>query len=81
VKDQKPKPQWCCQMMEYHATYTCDVHDRFECPDIVMHRYVNTDGRVWYGIPIHDGGTSAIKVAFCPWCSFRLTPDVDDAAV
>lgn len=58
--------------MEYHATTTCDLHDRFACPDVVMHRYVNSDGEVWFGIPIHDGGTSAIAVSFCPWCGRAL---------
>lgn len=35
---------WCCEMMAYHATYQCDLHDRFDCPDVVVHRYVNGDG-------------------------------------
>jgi hypothetical protein len=58
--------------MEHHATIECDEHDRFECPDVVMHRYVNSDGAVWFGIPIHDGGTSAIRVVWCPWCGSAL---------
>lgn len=25
-----------------------------------------------FGIPVHDGGTSKIEIAFCPWCGARL---------
>jgi hypothetical protein len=25
-----------------------------------------------YGIPVHDGGTSMVEIAFCPWCGTRL---------
>jgi hypothetical protein len=25
-----------------------------------------------YGIPIHDGGSSFIRINYCPWCGTRL---------
>lgn len=54
---------WCCEDMEYHCGYECPAdHNEWECPDIVMRRFND-----WYGIPIHDGGTSAIIVKYCPW--------------
>lgn len=48
--------------MERYARYECDHHDRFECPDLVVSRFVKTVGPVWFGIPIHDGGTSASEI-------------------
>jgi hypothetical protein len=64
---------WCCEMMRVQATSECDMHDRFECPDAVLTRFVNSDGAVWFGIPVHDGGGSAVSISCCPWCGTRLT--------
>ena len=25
-----------------------------------------------FGIPIHDGGSSFIKINYCPWCGTKL---------
>ena len=25
-----------------------------------------------YGLIIHDGGTSAVTIQFCPWCGSKL---------
>jgi hypothetical protein len=25
-----------------------------------------------YGIIVHDGGTSMVRIQFCPWCGTRL---------
>jgi hypothetical protein len=25
-----------------------------------------------YGIPVHDGGSSQLGIAFCPWCGTKL---------
>lgn len=58
--------------MAENATASCGNHEWFECPDVVMHRYDDDDG-VWFGIPIRDGGRSAITINFCPWCGSRLT--------
>ncbi|MFI7043936.1 DUF6980 family protein [Streptosporangium sandarakinum] len=60
----------CCESMIRQVTWHCDDHeDPFDCPDAL----------VWfgstfqeYGLIIHDGGTSAIGIAFCPWCGSRL---------
>jgi hypothetical protein len=32
-----------------------------------------------YGIRILDGGTSFMKIEFCPWCGSRLPSDLRDA--
>ncbi|WP_206185881.1 hypothetical protein [Sphingosinicella sp. BN140058] len=48
---------------------TCDRHsDRSDCPDALIARL--GDGS--YGLIIHDGGSSVMAIAFCPWCGTRL---------
>ena len=32
----------------------------------------HTAKRKQFGIPIHDGGSSFIKINFCPWCGKNL---------
>jgi hypothetical protein len=52
---------------------TCDQHaDRADCPDALIDRV-----RGGYGIIVHDGGSSVIAIAFCPWCGARL-PAIGD---
>lgn len=61
----------CCDTMTANLEVTCDQHKfRIDCPDVIMYKY----GENW-GIPIHDGGMSYIKVYFCPWCGARLKSD------
>jgi hypothetical protein len=44
------------------------VHaDRTDCPDAFV-----TEMNGGYGLMVHDGGSSAIEIAFCPWCGARL---------
>lgn len=60
----------CCQELADQLANTCDDHDDpYECPDIVVVQ--NND---WFGLPIHDGGRSAITIDFCPWCGSPLPP-------
>jgi hypothetical protein len=66
--------QHCCEEMHQQVTRTCDRHpDRFDCPDCLIHYSERTGG---YGIIVHDGGRSFIRIAFCPWCGTKL-PDID----
>lgn len=57
--------------MKAHATYECDQHHWFDCPDVVIHKF-GKGKRSWFGIPIHDGGDSGIHITYCPWCGTRL---------
>jgi hypothetical protein len=63
--------------MAYHAEYICpDTDTRHDgdplaCPDRLVVRW--PDGT--YGLLIHDGGSSRIDIAFCPWCGQRLPSD------
>ncbi|WP_431899346.1 DUF6980 family protein [Nonomuraea sp. bgisy101] len=60
----------CCELMTRQVTWRCDDHeDPFDCLDIL----IGFDARFReYGLIIHDGGTSTIGIAFCPWCGSRL---------
>ncbi|WEK45185.1 MAG: hypothetical protein P0Y56_09055 [Candidatus Andeanibacterium colombiense] len=47
---------------------SCDQHaDRSDCPDALIGRV-----RGGYGIIVHDGGSSVVEIAFCPWCGGKL---------
>ena len=56
--------------MTYWANYVCNLHpDPYECPDnLVTHNESNGT----YGLIVHDGGSSYIKIEFCPWCGTAL---------
>jgi hypothetical protein len=41
----------------------------FECPDALVN--YSEQGKD-YGLIIHDGGSSVISIAFCPWCGAKL---------
>jgi hypothetical protein len=52
------------------VTSSCEQHpDRFDCPDALIHYSPRSRG---YGIIVHDGGSSFVTIAFCPWCSSPL---------
>jgi hypothetical protein len=60
----------CCQEMENNLIFNCKVHrDKFDCPDSLITYTPNFDE---YGLIIHDGGSSFIKIEFCPWCGTKL---------
>jgi hypothetical protein len=49
---------------------TCTEHsERFHCPDALVHYSPQFDE---YGFIVHDGGSSAVAIAFCPWCGATL---------
>lgn len=60
----------CCDMMKYWSSWHCSVHDSpYDCPDWLIIRA--NDGKD-YGIVVHDGGQSFVKIAYCPWCGAKL---------
>jgi hypothetical protein len=60
----------CCETMKYHLNFKCDIHkDRFDCPDNIIYSSKN---KKELGIIIHDGGSSFIKIKYCPWCGNKL---------
>lgn len=51
--------------------HTCDVHsERSDCPDAFIKKV-----RGGYGLMVHDGGSSVVEIAFCPWCGSKLPED------
>ena len=76
--------EYCCERMAFDQKRTCEHHsDRFDCPDMLIARMRGG----YYGIIVHDGGSSLIEISFCPWCGEKLPektvlPDEeeDDAA-
>jgi hypothetical protein len=53
----------------------CAAHDDpYDCPDVVV---VWSD-KGYFALPIHDGGSSHIVIAFCPWCGQRLPLPPED---
>jgi hypothetical protein len=56
-------------MMAQDLARACTVHsDRFDCPDALM--YADEHGP--RGLIVHDGSSSFIEIAFCPWCGTKL---------
>ncbi|MCW2921595.1 MAG: hypothetical protein JWL76_1469 [Thermoleophilia bacterium] len=60
----------CCNVMESHLDPPCDLHDNaWDCPDVTLTQS-KRDGSI--GIPVRDGGSARIGIAFCPWCGSPL---------
>ncbi|MGX2996897.1 DUF6980 family protein [Streptomyces sp. JNUCC 64] len=60
----------CCEAMSHQVDVRCDQHDDpFACPDALIDFNATFQE---YGLIVHDGGTSSVTVAFCPWCGQRL---------
>jgi hypothetical protein len=61
--------------MRDQLTRTCTEHDKYECPDALIHRWANGTT----GIHIKDGGSSVSVIRFCPWCGTDISvPDAGD---
>lgn len=54
---------YCCKEMERFSV-DGDIKKSFEADDII----VFSEKHNLYGIIIHDGGSSFIKISRCPWC-------------
>jgi hypothetical protein len=60
----------CCSNMKYHLEYKCTEHKNvFDCPDNIIY---SSPKKNTFGIIIHDGGSSFIKIKYCPWCGTKL---------
>src|SRR4051812_30063122 len=58
-----------CIHIAYHSTQPCDIHSNaWECPDMTL---VGTPSG--FGIPVRNGGTSMIRIEYCPWCGIKLS--------
>lgn len=63
--------KYCCFEMAGHIfdSLNEDGEIKHEDVDVIMNEL--SDGS--YGIPIHDGGPSVVKINFCPWCGSKLS--------
>jgi hypothetical protein len=62
--------KYCCIDMAYYLIEDKKSKGKEEINyDSVMTHYKK--GRA-FGIPIHDGGSSFIKINYCPWCGTKL---------
>lgn len=60
----------CCAQMADRVNWSCGQHeDTFGCPDALVRFSVQFQE---YALLIHDGGTSGVGIAYCPWCGRRL---------
>jgi hypothetical protein len=60
----------CCKRMADAVNYRCDQHpDPFDCPDHIVYFSHIREG---YGLIVHDGGSSVLEIAYCPWCGAKL---------
>ena len=60
----------CCESMLKQVIWKCADHSSLaDCPDALVGRFGKTED---YGLFIHDGGSSYVAIAYCPWCGARL---------
>ncbi len=60
----------CCEMMRANVEQTCADHpNRHDCPDSLIEFWPASRT---YGLIIHDGGESVIRIAYCLWCGTKL---------
>ncbi|MFD7455879.1 MULTISPECIES: DUF6980 family protein [unclassified Streptomyces] len=66
----------CCAEMADRVNRHCDRHDDpSSCPDALISY---TPRFREYALIVHDGGTSGVGIAFCPWCGRRLPESLRD---
>jgi hypothetical protein len=63
----------CCDRLDYDLERQCADHpNRFDCPDALIAKTRNG-----FGLIVHDGGSSTIRIQYCPWCGVKFTkPEV-----
>ena len=62
---------YCCDALRKQAQHQCDEHpDVTRCPDALIAEVRDT---AEFGIRVHDGGSSFVKIAYCPWCGSNLS--------
>lgn len=61
----------CCDDLARAMKLDCDkCRNGFECADVLVHY---SEQHNHYGLIVHDGGESWVKIDFCPWCGSRLS--------
>lgn len=69
--DMNAESIYCCELMKKQIESVCAEHgDPFECPDNLIHYSEKLNE---YGLIVHDGGSSFVKIDFCPFCGTELS--------
>ena len=64
----------CCKMMATNVEHKCEQHPSpFDCPDNLI-----IQNEKDYGIIVHDGGGSYVRIEYCPWCGTKFGDKVND---
>lgn len=61
----------CCEKIKKTLDFECKEQSPFDCLDALIYYSEQFDE---YGIIVHDGGQSYVKIDYCPWCGTKL-PD------
>ena len=64
----------CCEQMQDQLGHNCSEHRLpHDCPDTLI---LYSPKFREYGLIVHDGGTSAVQILFCPWCGHEFPPSL-----
>ena len=56
--------------MRNQAEFSCEQHaSPYDCPDALVSYSPKFNE---YGLIVHDGGSSSVRISHCPWCGCRL---------
>jgi hypothetical protein len=62
---------YCCNALKDQIAFRCADHpDLAECPDSLIVELHDTGE---FGIRVHDGGSSFVRIYNCPWCGADLS--------
>lgn len=61
---------YCCLVLANHVSNSLDEDENIKNNDhdVIINKWKNGT----FGIPIHDGGSSVVKINFCPWCGENI---------
>jgi len=58
--------------MKSQVELVCKDHPNLsDCPDSLIYKAKDKN---YFGIRIHDGGSSSIEINYCPWCGSPVKP-------
>jgi hypothetical protein len=60
---------FCCLDMAYYLSFEGLEGNVEDDTDVIVQYSSKTKE---FGIPIHDGGGSQIKINYCPWCGKEI---------
>lgn len=70
LNKEQTNSEHCCEAMKTQIDFVCEEHESpFDCADNLIYFSKKFDE---YGLIIHDGGSSFIKIDFCPFCGKNL---------